>query len=121
MHRQNQGIVAIQLADTQVGTFGNDPLVTYQSLETFDQRPAGHQGVTDHMERRRAHYLAHVQANGRVARQLHRQLPEPRHRVLGETGVRIFQRIKVQSQLIEQHTTIQAVHFQRLDNPHRPA
>ena len=121
VNRQNQRIPLIQQAETQVGAFSNDPLVTHQSLETFGQGLAGHQGVAGHMELRGSYHLAHVQANRRVAGQLNRALPESCHGVLREARIRIIQCRVVEPQLFEQNPAIQAVHFQCFDNPHRPA
>jgi hypothetical protein len=73
VHRQNQRIAFFEQAKTQVRAFGDDPLVTHQALEAFGQGVAGHQGIAGHMERGRAHHLAHVQADRRVAGQLDRR------------------------------------------------
>lgn len=121
MHRQNQRIAFIQQLETQVGTFGDDPLIAHQTLKAFGQCLAGHQGVTGHMKLRRSHHLAHVQTDGRVAGQFDRALPQPCHGILREACIRIIQCRVVESQLFEQNPAIQAVHFQRFDNPHRPA
>ena len=120
VHGQDQRITFRQQAKAQVGTFGDDPLITHQALEAFSQGLAGHQGVAGDMKRGRAYHLAHVQTNRRIARHLHRQLPEPGHGILREARIRIVQRPIVQPQLVEQHPAIQAVHFQCLDNPHCP-
>ncbi|MCY1356135.1 hypothetical protein D9M69_425770 [compost metagenome] len=121
MHCQNQPVAFFQQLETQVGTFGDDPLIAHQTLKAFGQGPAGHQGVTGHMKLRRSQHLAHVQADGRVPGQLDRALPQPGHGILGEACVRIIQCRVVEPQLLEQSPAIQAVHLQRFDNPHRPA
>ncbi|MNN44697.1 hypothetical protein D3C81_1590020 [compost metagenome] len=79
MHGQNQRIALRPQAKAQVGTFGNDALVPHQPLEAFGQGAAGHQRIAHHVERSRSYHARHVQANGFVARQLHRQQPEPGH------------------------------------------
>ncbi|RMP73103.1 hypothetical protein ALQ17_05192 [Pseudomonas fluorescens] len=121
MHRQNQRIPFGDQSETQVGTFGDDALVTHQAHKTFGEGVAGHQGIAGHMKRRRAHHLAHVQADRRVARELHRALPQTSHAILREARIGVIQRGVVQAQLLEQGAAIQPVHFQRLDYPHRPA
>ncbi|EFQ61672.1 hypothetical protein PFWH6_4627 [Pseudomonas fluorescens WH6] len=121
MHRQNQRIAFGQQAKAQVGAFGDDPLVAHQTHKAFGQCVAGHQGVTGDVKRRRAHHLAHVQADRRVARQLDRALPQARHGILRKTGVGVVEGGVIQAQLLEQTAAIKAVHFQCLDYPHRPA
>ncbi|KTC64093.1 hypothetical protein AO262_07900 [Pseudomonas fluorescens ABAC62] len=121
MHRQDQCIAVGQHAKSQIGAFGDDPLVTHQPHEAFSQGITGHQRVAGHMKRRRSHHFAHVQADGRVARQLNRTLPQTGHGILREPRIGIVERGVVQAQLLEQGAAIQAVHFQCLDYPHRPA
>jgi len=84
VYGQDQRIALGAEDEAEVGAFGNDALVTHQALEAFGQGAAGHQRITHHMERCRAHHPRHVQAYGLVARQLYRQLPQPGHGVLGE-------------------------------------
>ena len=117
MHGQDQRIAFRAKGETQVGAFGNDALVTHQPLEAFGQGAAGHQRVTHHMERSRAHHPRHVQANRFVARELDRELPEAGHGVLRKTCIRIVECGEIQPQLLEHRRAIEPFELQRLHNP----
>ncbi|MNV63767.1 hypothetical protein D3C71_1563750 [compost metagenome] len=117
VHGQNQRIPFRTQAKTQVGTFGDDALVTHQPLETLGQGTTGHQRIAHHMERSRAYHPRHVQADGLVARQLHRQLPKPGHGILREARVRVIEGREIQAELLEHGRAIEPFQLQCLDDP----
>jgi len=117
VHGEDQRIAFRAQAETQVGTFGNDALITHQALEPFSQGAAGHERIADHMEGRRPHHPRHVEADGFVARQLHGQLPEAGHGVLREARVRVVEGGEIQAELFEHGRAIQPLQLERLHNP----
>ncbi|AFO49905.1 hypothetical protein T1E_4076 [Pseudomonas putida DOT-T1E] len=117
VHGQNQRITLGTEDETEVGAFGDDALVAHQALEALGQGAAGHQRIAHHMERRRADHPCHVQADGLIARQLHRQLPEAGHGVLRKTCIGVVEGGKVQPQLLEHGSAIQPFQFKCLHDP----
>ncbi|MCY1438660.1 hypothetical protein D9M71_548690 [compost metagenome] len=117
MHGQDQRVALRAEDEAEVGAFGNDALVTHQALEALGQGAAGHQRIAHHMERRRADHPCHVQADGLIARQLHRQLPEAGHGVLRKTCIGVVEGGKVQPQLLEHGSAIQPFQFKCLHDP----
>ncbi|MCY1292022.1 hypothetical protein D9M70_412330 [compost metagenome] len=120
MDRQAQLVALGPGGETEVGPFGDDPLVAHQPGEALLQGAAGHQRIAHHMEGCRAHHLGHVQADGGVAGQFDGAQPEAGHAVLGEARVGVAEGLVVEAEFGKQVAAVHSAHFQGLDYPQGP-
>jgi hypothetical protein len=106
--------------NAEISTLADDPLIAHQTGKPFLQVTAAHHRITHHIEGRWPQNLRHIQANGRVARNLNGQVPEAGHGILGKARIGIGQRCIVEPQLGKQAAAVNPAKLQGRNNARGP-